>query len=31
VTIGVQLAEVIEEHFEVKRAEALRRAGDLLV
>jgi peptide/nickel transport system ATP-binding protein len=30
VTIGVQLAEVIEEHFEVKRAEALRRAGDLL-
>src|SRR6476469_7417223 len=30
VTIGVQLAEVIEEHFEVKRAEALRRAGELL-
>ena len=30
VTIGVQIAEVIEEHFEVKRAEAMRRAGDLL-
>jgi peptide/nickel transport system ATP-binding protein len=30
VTIGVQLAEVIEEHFEVKRSEALRRAEGLL-
>ena len=30
ITIGVQLAEVIEEHFEVKHKEAMRRAGDLL-
>ncbi len=30
VTIGVQLAEVIEEHFEVKRNEAMRRAEGLL-